>query len=138
NPQTDGHVLTLASPLAKRLLQTIDPAASVLIVPPIYAVAGARNPSGLSIDTAFELLQAEYQANQAHRAVLIEALLTAILVWLSRNGLHPSTDSNPESHRSRHHFQHFNDLIENCYTQQLTVDEYARQLGITAAHLNSL
>jgi len=138
NPNTDGHVLTLASPLAKRLVQAIDPAVNLLNTPYVYELKGADNPKGFSIDTAFTVLQDEYESNQAYRAAFIEALLTAILVWISRNGPHPAADGTPESQRSRQHFQRFNELIENHYTEQLSIENYASKLGITAAHLNSL
>lgn len=134
-PNAVGHVVTLGYPLANRLARDIDDAGVVPPTPHIYTV-GHHDTTG--IDMAFETLQHEYLGNRPHRNAMIEAMLAILLVWVSRQGAHTAVEPAQAADRGRHHFATFSSLIEEHYAEQWTVDQYARTIGITSAHLNNL
>jgi len=140
DPNAVGHVVTMATPLISRLTQAIDPAGALPTgitpaEPRVYTVPAADRPY---IDLGFATLQSEYLGSQAHREPLIESMLTAILVWLGRHTPRTRAEQGKEEDKGRRHFRTFGELIEAHYPEQWTVEQYARTIGITAAHLNVL
>lgn len=136
SPNAQGHVLMLAYPLFNKLAQPIGDAAAALSRPNIYQVAAGREAD--YVDMIFSTIDTEYRASGAHRNVLLEATLVALLVWLTRNSSHFKQEQTKDLDRGRQHFRSFCQLIEDTYNQSLSVDQYARKIGITAAHLNVL
>lgn len=134
-PNAVGHVVTLGYPLANRLAQGIDDAGVLPRAPHIYTVGP---DDAAAINMAFETLQDEYLGNCPHRNALIEAMLTTLLVWTGRQRDLKSTEPEVLADRGRRHFNTFNDLIEDHYAEQWSVEQYARTIGITPAHLNNL
>jgi len=90
------------------------------------------------IRMAFSALDAEYRGTAAHRDILIEALLGAILVWLTRHAMQTLPVRPKETLRGSRHLVRFSELLEEHYSQHYPVAYYAQEIGITAAHLNLL
>lgn len=135
-PNAVGHVVTLAYPLMDRLVQEIGDSRVTPSVPCIYHVGDSDDAAKLEM--AFGSLHAEYVGNGAHRGRLMESMLVAILIWLSRHDAYASSGPARERDRGHQYFHHFCRLIEKDYAAQYSVDHYAKRIGITAAYLNVL
>ncbi|MFC7514910.1 helix-turn-helix domain-containing protein [Herbaspirillum sp. GCM10030257] len=133
---TVGHVVTLAYPLISKLTRQMTDGLAALTAPSMHTL-GDDEESG-HIRMAFSALDAEYRGAAPHRDILIEALLGAILVWLTRHAMQALPARSKEAVRGSRHLVRFSELLEDNYTQHFPVAYYAKQLGITAAHLNLL
>lgn len=133
---TVGHVVTLAYPLINKLTRQMTEGLVALTSPSLHALGDDQESA--CIRMAFGALDAEYRGSAPHRDVLIEALLGAILVWLSRHAMQMPAGMQREAGRSARHFARFCELLEEHYLQHRPVGHYAKQLGITASHLNLL
>jgi AraC family transcriptional activator of pobA len=129
----DGYVVTLAYPLFDRIGRDMDDA--LIALPRIYRPGSG---DGAHIGMAFEALNKEYRGHAPHRNPLMESLLSAILIWLSRNPADAAQEMPVGVDRGQKHFKNFCLLIDENYARHYSVDQYARRLGITAAHLNVL
>lgn len=136
DPDAVGHVVTLAHPLVNKLTQDIGDVRVAPTVARIYEVGEGDDAARMTM--AFSSLDAEYRGSGVHRNQLMEAMLIAILVWLSRHEPYASGDAPIEQDRGRLYFQRFCQLIEQDYTRQYSVEHYAGRIGITAAYLNVL
>ncbi|HUH88737.1 MAG TPA: helix-turn-helix domain-containing protein [Pusillimonas sp.] len=134
-PNAVGHVVTLGYPLANRLAQGIDDAGLLPVLPHVHTV---RPEQSTRIDMLFDILQEEYLCNRPDRSALIESMLTTLLVWVRRQMHTSALEPAQAADRGRRHFSTFNELIEKHYAEQWPVERYARQIGITPAHLNNL
>lgn len=91
------------------------------------------------IETAMRELRTEYDSDGPHREVLIAAQLSVALGWLLRlsdQDVNESDTSMPV--RARQHVERFTALVDVEYSKQLGLDYYARQMNISAAHLNAM
>ncbi|MGM0856920.1 MAG: helix-turn-helix domain-containing protein [Pseudomonadota bacterium] len=139
SPDIDGHVITLAKPLADHL-NTYIGEHSALKKP---GVVHFENPDqGQRIATLINQIDQEYRQPALGRQTLLEALVQALIVELSR--LTVSSGSaikryGPRQHdRGRHHLENFQALIEQRYREQPSIEQLAEQLGVSSAHLNML
>jgi AraC family transcriptional activator of pobA len=133
---TIGHVVTLAYPLINKLTRQMNDGLAALTSPSLHALG--EDEESAHIRMAFSALDSEYRGNAPHRDLLIEALLGAILIWLTRHAMQVPASQHKEAARGGRHFARFCDFLEDGYTQHLSVAHYAKRLGITAAHLNLL
>jgi AraC family transcriptional activator of pobA len=132
----EGHVITLAYPLIGKISRDIGDGMITSTSPHIHCLGDDVESD--YIKTAFSAVDHEYKRNAPHRNLLLESLLGAILIWLTRNSANSSGQQSKAVSRGLEHFAHFCDLIEECYTRHYPVAHYARKIGITAAHLNVL
>ncbi|RJF99190.1 helix-turn-helix domain-containing protein [Noviherbaspirillum saxi] len=133
---TVGHVVTLAYPLISKLTRQMGDGLVALTHPSLHTLG--EDEESAHIRMAFAALDAEYRATAPHRDILIEALLGAILVWLTRHAMQAPLMQHKEAPRGSRHVARFCELLEEHYSQHYPVAYYASQLGITAAHLNLL
>jgi AraC family transcriptional activator of pobA len=135
-PDAQGYVVTLGYPLVKRLEQGLQGVVHLPGQPRVLRVGAAdRGP----LDAAFGWLHADYQAKREHRDGLIEAMLTGILVWLSRQlAVEAGAGAAQPVEPARRHFAAFSDMIEAHYLKPWSVARYAAHIGVTPAHLNVL
>lgn len=135
----EGLVITLAYPL----LRKISPAIADLLAS--WTSARLHEPEGdqsAHIDSAFSAFASAYRSEAPHRTLLMDSLLGALLVWLTR----PVSEREPRhaahagngARRGDGHFGTFCQMIEEAYAGHHALAWYASKLGITAAHLNSL
>lgn len=135
----EGHIVTLARPLAEHLARTLDEQGKTLGRPGYHRLATPRQ--AWRIATLMAQIDEEYRQPAPGRTHLLEALIQALAVELAR--LDEARDAPaPRGPRPRHrgseHLAGFQALIEARYRQQPSVEELAGQLGLTGAHLNTL
>ncbi|SDI33560.1 AraC family transcriptional regulator, transcriptional activator of pobA [Pseudomonas flavescens] len=128
----DGYVLTLAAPLVTQLEAHLGARHPVFNAPARYPV-GADRPY---LDTLFDALDREYEHSAPARNLLLQSLVGMLSVWLGRQLLVRQAADRPL--RGERHLVAFNRLVEQHFREQLSVEEYARRLGITTAHLNGM
>lgn len=133
-----GLVLTLAGPLVQRLGERISAPLVSQLLAEFRLCALLQSAQRRAIEDALTQIHHEYTGQAPGRAALMEAQLAALLVRLIRHSL-PAGGQAPETTGSGvDYFSEFSRLIEQHYHQGWTVAAYARELGITAAHLNGL
>jgi AraC family transcriptional activator of pobA len=136
-----GHVVTMTYPLILSLMQQAGDGLLALTTASLHTLQDDQ--SGDQLRSAFAALWNEYQGSAPYRHLQVESILRTILIWLARE---PATyryqsqtqEAPQEGARSAAHFQHFTDLIEIHFEQHHPLTFYASQIGITAAHLNTL
>nr|WP_300310015.1 helix-turn-helix domain-containing protein [Halomonas sp.] len=134
-----GHIITLARPLAERFVHALDRQAKVLERADYLRLEGDNTAQ--RVMQLVEHIAEEYRHPAAGRTSLLESLVLALLVMLSRlrhdapgaryHGLR--TDN-----KGREHLARFQALIEAQYRQQPSIETLASELGLTSAHLNTL
>lgn len=133
SPGTQGYVLSLALPLLSRLEMQFGHQLDVLSRPDCILV----KRSNRHIQTLFSTLLHEYTEDNDAREMMLYSLLSALLVWLNRQGAKAVTVED-KSERKRVVLRHFSRLIESHYREHLSLAEYAQKLGVSTTHLNCL
>lgn len=130
-----GYVLTVAYPLMIKLTQAMEGGMAGLAQPCRYFLDD--DEGGSYLRATFEAFNREYRSTAPHRNLIVETLLAAIVVFLSRN-LKQIRVLGQLDTRGNSHFTRFCELIEKFYEKHYSLDYYAKELGITTAHLNLL
>lgn len=128
-----GHVLTFGPALVAELEQHLGVPLAVLATVGCYPLGRDRHRLHGLIDT----LQQEYQGNAPSRAAMLQALVTALMVWISRRQLQGQTPRTRDE-RDRHLLGRYLRLVEAQYREHPSVEGCAAQLGITSLQLNQL
>ncbi len=127
-----GHVLSLALPLVEQLGAALDS-------PPLArAACYPLVEQQRYLDALFESIAEEYSLQQAGRDLMLQSLISALLVWVGRRSLASATRESPGPERGREHLQRFTRLLETHFREHRSIEQYAAELGISAAHLNAL
>ncbi|WP_252092127.1 helix-turn-helix domain-containing protein [Pseudomonas sp. MWU13-3659] len=132
NEQIQGHVLTFGATRVAELEQRLGSPLSVLAAPRCYPLGQAHR----RLHTLIDALQQEYQGNAPARAAMLQALVTTLMVWISRQQ-HDQPPRN-RSERDRQLLRLYQRQVEAHYREHLPVDTFAARLGITSAQLNQL
>ncbi|PVZ16208.1 MULTISPECIES: helix-turn-helix domain-containing protein [unclassified Pseudomonas] len=129
----DGHVLTLAAPLVASLQQAMGDQRVVLERPGLYPLG----EEGGWVAQVFEQLAAEY-ANPllAARELAVQSLLGLLAAWLARQRQRRQASRRPAPGQA--HLAAFTTLVEAHFREHWSLERYARQLGITTAHLRDV
>lgn len=130
-----GHVVTLAYPLIHKLAPHAGDGLAGMTRPLICTLDDTEESDTLS--ATFRALEAEYRGNSPYRTLQLEALLGVVLIVVGRR-FALAQEPAAVARRSTEHFPAFCELIEQHYAEHKPVSFYARRLGITPAHLNSL
>ncbi len=128
-----GHILSLASPLVEPLEAVLDGLN--------LGVAQCHVPEddAAQLDQLFNAIADEYRQPRSGRDLMLQALINMLMVWLSRR-----THTQAAGHeagapdRGREHLQAFMHQLESSFRLHWPIDEHARRLGLSAAHLNAL
>ncbi|MBF7054899.1 helix-turn-helix domain-containing protein [Halomonas sp. KAO] len=140
SPDTQGHIITLASPLAERLEQQLGALSGAMSLATAYPLEADR--PARRIATLVDQLGDEYRHPAPGRERILEALTEALFIEISRliaRPLHTGSTSAPRpQERGLVHLQNYQALIEQQFRQQPSVERFAEQLGMTSAHLNLL
>lgn len=134
SPGTQGYVLSLALPLLGQLEAQFGRQLDVLNLPHCLAV----KRSSRHIHTLFSALLDEYTEENDAREMMLYSLLSALLVWLNRQGTKKPAAVEDKSERKRGVLRQFARLIESHYREHLSLAEYAQKLGISTTYLNCL
>ncbi|MDZ4030153.1 helix-turn-helix domain-containing protein [Kluyvera ascorbata] len=133
SPGTQGYSLSLAAPLVAKFEQQFGRPLQVLN----RAVRVPVGDAGAQIHTLFQTLQQEYQADNDARDMMLHSLLSALMVWLNRQTSGP-VEVSDKVERKRTAIRRFNQLVENHYREHFPLAHYARQIGMSGVHLNTL
>ncbi len=133
SPGTQGYVLSLALPLLSRLETQFGRQLDVLSRPGCIPV----KRSNRHIQTLFTTLLNEYTEDNDAREMMLYSLLSALLVWLNRQGEQGAAVED-KSERKRVVLRQFARLMESHYREHLSIAEYAQKLGVSTTHLNCL
>ena len=133
SPGTQGYVLSLALPLLSHFERQFGRQLDVLAQPQCVPVKHSRG----HIRALFTALREEYCEELDAREMMLHSLLGALLVWLNRQ-CRPTSVAEGKAERKRSVMRHFSRLIESHYREHLPLAEYARQVGLSATHLNYL
>ncbi|QXI35587.1 helix-turn-helix domain-containing protein [Pseudomonas promysalinigenes] len=128
-----GHVLTFGTTLVAELEQRLGTPLGVLAKAACYPLGRDRVLLRGLIDT----LQHEYQGNASSRATMLQALVTALMVWISRRP-QPSEAPRNRDERDRHLLGQYLRLVEAHYREHLSVEAFAARLNISSLQLNQL
>lgn len=128
----NGHVLSLTSPLTQKLGTELNFLDQLLKNPSIYPVSQDQDKVGM----LFEAIMEEYQNLQMGREQSLEALLKTLMIWIGRLGIKRSTLES-RMNRSNQHLTAFSQLVELHFKTHQPLKDYAKELNITAKHLNA-
>lgn len=127
-----GHILSLARPLVDELEKALDD------FPLRTARCHALEDDAQYIAMLFAAISAEYRQRGPGRDLMLHSLINLLVVWLSRRGREHAEADVCVQDRGREHLQAFLQQLESSFREHLTIDQHARRLGISAAHLNAL
>lgn len=142
SPDVDGHIITLARPLVEHLAETASSAGALLQHAGFHGLYGPD--TARRIATLVAQIDEEYRQPALGRAHLLEALVQALVVELSRlqapSGAGGRSARASASHhdRGQQHLENYQALIEAQFRRQPSVEQFAAQLGMSSAHLNTL
>jgi len=125
----EGYVVTLAAPLVAHLQGQLGSAVDGLNALGSY-------PAGKDSDylnSQFARLQDEYADDQPARDMMMHALVSVLLVWISRQAIQRR---HPRMPRGREYFRRFTQLVEQHYREHPKIEDLAHKLGISVSHLN--
>ncbi len=139
-PDTQGHIITLASPLADRLEERLGAQAGAMSLATAYPLNAAR--PARRIATLVDQLGEEYRHPAPGRECILEAFTEALFIEISRLAVRQTNASSAKAPRPQGrglaHLQSYQALIEKQFRQQPSIEKFAEQLGMTSAHLNLL
>lgn len=133
SPGTKGYVLSLSLPLLSRYEAQFGRQLEVLTQPCCLPVTASRG----RIHLLFATLLEEYGEEHEARELMLQAMLSALLVWLNRQQSRP-TALNERAERRRGALRKFARLIESHYREHLPLSRYAQRVGLSSTHLNTL
>lgn len=132
--QAGGLVVTIAYPMLARIGGATEATVAGMVRPLQRSLSAL--PSRVPVETLLAALEREYATRSEGRGALLEAIVTALLIWLLRNA-EPVADA-AESARAHRYLARFSAEVERSYVRHLPLQHYAQRLGISAAHLNAL
>ncbi|WP_416139372.1 helix-turn-helix domain-containing protein [Halomonas sp. HK25] len=139
SPDVDGHIITLARPLVEHLAEVASSAGALLQYAGFHGLRGPE--SERRIATLVAQIDAEYRQPAPGRARLLEALIQALMVELSRLLIVPGQGAKASARHhdlGHQHLENYQALIEAQFRRQPSVEQFAAQLGMSSAHLNTL
>jgi AraC family transcriptional regulator, transcriptional activator of pobA len=139
SPDVEGHIITLAKPLADHL-HALMGENSTLKKADFYPLLQPNQTDRIA--TLVAQIDQEYRQPAPGRNSLLEALTQALVVELSRlcayAGRTSKRYSPRQSDKGRQHLEHYQALIEAHYREQPSIEQLAEQIGVSSAHLNML
>lgn len=128
-----GYVLTFGAALVADLEARLGAPLQVLASAACYPVGAERRALNPLIDTVHR----EYQGSAPARGAMLHSLVTALMVWISRQQQLSQPPRNRDE-RDRQLFGRFLRLVEAHYREHLSVEDIAARLAVTSLQLNSL
>lgn len=139
SPDVQGHIITLAKPLADHL-HTLMGESSTLKKADFYSLLQPNRAERIA--TLVSQIDQEYRQPAPGRHSLLEALTQALVVELSRlcayTGRMAKRYGPRQSDKGRQHLEHYQALIEAHYREQPSIEQLAELIGVSSAHLNLL
>lgn len=128
----DGYALSIASALVQDIRRAVGAPVGTLTEPDVLVADEDR----AYLDALFGRIQQEYVDARPMKEALLESLVKALVIWAARQGA-PARRAEGMS-RSAFHYERFIALLEREHRSGWSVADFARELGITPAHLNAI
>ncbi|MCV9918618.1 helix-turn-helix domain-containing protein [Pseudomonas sp. BT-42-2] len=128
-----GHVLTFGPALVADVELRLGAPLAVLTAAGCYPLGRDRHHVHALIST----LQQEYQGTAPARGAMLQALVTALMVWISRRQQLGQVPRNRDE-RDQQLLGRYLRLVEAHYREHLSVETFATRMGITSLQLNQL
>lgn len=139
SPDVQGHIITLAKPLADHLHELMGES-SALKKAGFFRFNLPHQSERIA--TLVTQIDQEYRQPAPGRNRLLEALVQALVVELSRLTAYPDRVAKRhglrQSDKGRQHLENFQALIEEHYREQPSIEQLAERIGVSSAHLNML
>lgn len=91
------------------------------------------------VEAGLRGLHLEYQQRDVYRQTVIESLLNCTLAWLLRKNLAQTSEQVVMPvERARQHLARFIMLIDTHFSKHISLEQYARWLDISVAHLHDI
>lgn len=139
SPDVQGHIITLAKPLAEHLHEVMGETSALKKADFYHLPASSQQER---IATLVAQIDQEYRQPAPGRNRLLEALIQALVVELSRlatpAGNAAKRYSARQRDKGRQHLEHYQTLIEAHYREQPSIEQLAELIGVSSAHLNML
>lgn len=130
SPDIDGLVLTLVPErMGGDLVGPQTPLSDAMVI-----ALSPDSPDTAYLETTFFRIACEYEAQRPAREELLEAHVATVILMLGRLLVRLPRDTVPDLALTR--VRALRDLILRHHRKQLTVEAYARMLGISPTHLN--
>ena len=139
SPDVQGHIITLAKPLADHLHALMGESSALKKADFFHLPSSSEKER---VATLVAQIDQEYRQPAPGRNQLLEALIQALIVELSR--LYSNVRSTAKRYaprqndRGHQHLEQFQTLIEAYYREQPSIEWLAGQVGVSSAHLNML
>ncbi|MFV0283695.1 MAG: helix-turn-helix domain-containing protein [Castellaniella sp.] len=135
-PGSGGYILTLTYALLHGLCVRFGLGLSAATDPAVLTLG--EDEAGRHAALSLHRLDHEYRGlHSPQRGPLLESLLSGILVWIHRQGYPAGTTATGTDPGSQH-LAHYARMIEEHHPHQHQVAWYARHIGVTPAHLNTI
>lgn len=139
SPDVQGHIITLAKPLADHL-HALMGESRTLKTADFYTLSQPNRAERIA--TLVSQIDQEYRQPAPGRHSLLEALVQALVVELSRLSAYTGSTAKRyaprQSDKGRQHLECYQALIEAHYREQPSIEQLAEQIGVSSAHLNLL
>lgn len=131
-----GHLLTLPGSSIHHLLRNAESDADLTEKPCIIQGIGKEQMN--EIDYLFRKIEQETKQDGNSRFMAMQSLLRLVLVWIIRRSLESKARAPTANDRGATRIRRFKKLIEENFTQGLSIKEYASHMGISTAQLNNI
>ncbi|MBK5010566.1 helix-turn-helix domain-containing protein [Pseudomonas sp. S60] len=127
-----GYVISLAKPVLERFTPLLE--GKPMAQAECYWAGDDRR----YLDDLFGQLTEEYRQQRPERDLMLQSVICALLVWLSRRSRERVQHIAKPRERGQQHLDHLTQLIEQHFREHQQIEHYARQIGVSVAHLNAL
>lgn len=130
---SQGTVLSVATPMLRQVEQNIADTAQPLIEPFVLTVLEEFREPLLIICKS---IQQEASMSVAHQGGMLQALLQQLLIMMHR--MQPARNDDSGLSKPERKLRQFQQLIRQHFAEHHKVSWYARQIGVSQAHLNQI
>lgn len=129
---SDGYALSLASALVGDIERAIAPHDRAFREPAVIDIGRDAD----FITALFDAIHAECTSERLLKESALDSLIRTLAIWVARRTT-TAPPAGPAERGQLHHLR-FVRLVEQHHREQWRIADYARELGITAAHLNAI
>ena len=136
DPEVRGHLLTIPGSSMQYIMSHADNDAEILDKP--LVVQGNPAEEFSTEDRLLDQIAIEYQENQSSRFMAIQSLTRLLLVSMIRRIASNENETTTVLNRDAQRIRKFKKMIERNFSNGTSIQDYARELGISSAQLNNI
>ena len=129
---SDGFALSVASTLVAELERQLAPHDRAFREPAVIELGHDARLIAMLLGE----IHAEYTSERTMKEAALDSLIRTLAIWIVRRTTTPRP-ATPADRGQRHHLR-FLELVDRHHREQWRIADYARELGITATHLNAI